>query len=354
MQYRETPGDLDDLSALSFGTNRLPKYDSDAVELIEIAIQHGVNLIDTSAVYDDGRAEKMVGRAVGNMTNYETKVATKLPTWEVEEYSDMGLILQEQLARLETDQIDFYLFHALDWQEWQRLMDLDLHDWIKEHLGSEFKHLGFSYAGSRQGFRKLITTGYFDLTMVQFNWLDYSGFELVNHASKYGVAVSVLRPLREGALIETEDFVDWPTDMDPVERSLKYLWDIPETSTVTVGTSSLEHLYQNLEYANNADRSLESQSIFSRAQEKYYKEAPVMCYGCGDCLPCPEDIWIERNFKAYNDSVVLGSDESRTWEHLQGHSFEQCTDCGVCLERCPMDLDIPDRLEETRDYFEES
>ena len=119
MQYRKF-GKLNwEGSALGFGAMRLPLTDRnqanvnepESVRMIRYAIDHGVNYVDTAYVYHEGRSEPTVGVALQDGYREKVKLATKLPAPLVESTKDCDRYLNEQLERLQTDKIDFYLLH---------------------------------------------------------------------------------------------------------------------------------------------------------------------------------------------------------------------------------------------------
>jgi len=117
MQYRKF-GKLEwKVSALGFGAMRLPLIDgnpanvdeSQSIQMIRYAIDHGVNYIDMGYQYHSGKSERIVGQAIKDGYRERTKLATKLPVRIVESAQDFDRYFNEQLERLQTGKIDFYL-----------------------------------------------------------------------------------------------------------------------------------------------------------------------------------------------------------------------------------------------------
>ncbi len=140
MQYRQFGKLSVAVSALGFGLMRLPVIDNDnnkideaeAIKMIKYAIDNGVNYIDTAWPYHGGNSEIIAGKALKNGYRERTFLATKLPTWLINEKEDMDKYLNEQLKKLQTDHIDFYLLHALDKNKWENMKKVDALSWAEK------------------------------------------------------------------------------------------------------------------------------------------------------------------------------------------------------------------------------
>ena len=137
MQKRIIEKTGDKISTLGFGAMRLPlkngKIDRiKGKELIYHAIENGVNLIDTAYLYGD--SESFLGEVLTPEIRSKIKLSTKLPSINVRKYEDMEKFLNEQLERLQTDYIDYYLIHAVDLKTVNRLIKRDLFKFIAERL----------------------------------------------------------------------------------------------------------------------------------------------------------------------------------------------------------------------------
>jgi len=149
MRYRKFGKTNEMVSILGFGCMRLPllpggdpsKIDEElSMKLIRYAIDQGVNYIDTAYPYHGngmssaGQSEPFVGRVLKNGYREKVKIATKLPSWLIKTRADMDKFLNEQLERLETETIDFYLVHALNSTLWKNVKEAGITEFLDQAI----------------------------------------------------------------------------------------------------------------------------------------------------------------------------------------------------------------------------
>ncbi|MFO7793247.1 MAG: aldo/keto reductase [Candidatus Saliniplasma sp.] len=380
MHYRKF-GELDwKPSALGFGAMRLPYEgdergnikESESIEMIRYAIDHGVNYVDTAWPYHEKESEGLVAKALKDGYREKVKVATKMPSWEIDDVDDLDHYLEKQLEKLDTDHIDFYLLHALSKKHWENYqsLDKDIFEWMKEKRDEgKINYLGFSFHDDLDMFKEIVDTYEWDFCQIQYNYLDQefqAGREGLEYASSKGLGVIIMEPLRGGKLAkEPPESIKgiWGKagkDWSPVEWALKWLWNQPEVSLVLSGMSTLEQVKENVEIADDAgvgrlsDKDLE---IVDEVAEKYREISPVECTGCNYCMPCPNDVSITSNFSLYNQAEIYDEYEKNKEKYMERLSEEKrasaCVRCGQCEEACPQNLPIMDLLEDVAEYFED-
>ena len=220
MQYRKFGNTGVQVSALGFGCMRLPLLEDkvtvdekEAVKIIRHAIDEGVNYIDTAYPYHNGTSECIVGKALEDGYRDKVYVADKSPMWKLEKESDFDDILEEQLQKLGTDHIDFYLLHALNRERFEEKVK-KFH--LLEHMkaareAGKIKYLGFSFHGDLETFKELVDyTDEWDFCQIQYNYinLDYqAGDAGLHYAANKGLGVIVMEPLLGGRLANLSSHV---------------------------------------------------------------------------------------------------------------------------------------------------
>ena len=370
MQVR-TFGKLDwKPSALGFGAMRLPTIDGDpakideaeATRMVRYAIDHGVNYVDTAYPYHREESERFVGRALQDGYRERVKLATKLPSWLVKEPGDFDRYLNEQLEKLQTRHIDFYLLHSMNERSWPQLRDLDVFRWAEGALADgRIRHLGFSFHDKLEVFQEVVD-GYdhWDFCQIQYNYMDtdyQAGTQGLKYAADKGLAVVVMEPIRGGRLANNippavqEIWDSAPVQRTPAEWALQWVWNQPEVSLLLSGMTTMQHVEENLASAKRSGVGIltgDELALYDEVRAVYEALCPIPCTDCKYCLPCPSGVNIPGVFEIYNDLMAYG-DENRAQMVYDVFMKEEeranvCTECGECLEKCPQMIEIPDWL----------
>ena len=375
MQYRAFPK-LPDLpiSTLGFGCMRLPLEGADpshideaaATALLHEAIEAGVNYVDTAWPYHAGASEPFVGRALAGPWRERVQLATKLPVWLVETEADWERYLEQQLVRLATDRIDFYLLHALEGERWETVQRLSgLAALERARAAGLVRHVGFSFHGPPETFRQIVDGYDWDFCQIQFNYLDeqyQAGIDGLRHAAARRVGTIAMEPLRGGALAAAPPdveriFARTGRPWRPAEWALRWVWRHPEVVTLLSGMNAPAQLRENIAAACDAGPLADDDlAAVEAAKAFFHARMAVPCTTCGYCLPCPQEVSIPDVFAFYNAAHMFGSkaEPGRVYEMFfrsAGAGGDRCIECGECRSKCPQSIAIPERLKEADDFL---
>jgi predicted aldo/keto reductase-like oxidoreductase len=376
MKYRKF-GHLDwEVAVLGFGAMRLPTIGNDpshvdepqAIEMIRYAIDHGINYLDTAYPYHEKHSEIVVGKALLNGYREKVKLATKLPSWLVESPDDFDRFLDEQLEKLQTDHIDFYLLHALNSTRWPKLRDWEVLNWAESALtDGRIHYLGFSFHDDYTLFKDIVNaTDRWTFCQIQYNFMDIeyqAGIKGLQYAANKGLAVVVMEPLRGGQLTTkipksvAELWESANIRRTPADWALQWIWNHSEVSVTLSGMSTMQHVIENLDSADRSGAGLltdEELILIDKVREEYRRLTPVPCTNCKYCMPCPNGVEIATILEYYNESIIY--DNPRASQSLYGSLSEDeqadnCVECFECEEKCPQGIPISEYLKKAHTWL---
>jgi len=373
MQYRIVPKNGDKLSVLGFGCMRLPMKEQvvdeeRAIKQIRLAIENGVNYVDSAPPYHMGKSEKVLGKALLDGYRNKVKIATKLTPFMLHKAEDMEKMLNTQLQKLQTDHIDYYLLHGLEAEFWKKMQRFGALKFLKKaKKEGKIVNLGFSFHGSISTFKEIIEANDWTMCQIQYNFLDeklQAGTEGLKYAASKKLAVMVMEPLRGGSLAnklpaEAKKIYDAASiKRTPAEWGLQWVWNHPEVTLVLSGMNQKKQILENIATAESAlpnSMNPNELKVIKSVSDAYRKLLKVSCTGCQYCMPCPNGVNIPRNFQAYNDLYISGDEQQARGMYamflmggLTGIRADAalCTDCKQCMVRCPQGINIPEKLEE--------
>jgi hypothetical protein len=371
MLYRKFGKTGVEVSALGFGAMRLPiingKFDNidekTTEAMLKYAIENGVNYVDTAYVYHGGMSEKIVGKILKKGLRNKVYLATKLPTWLITERKDMDKYLNEQLERLQTDHIDFYLVHGLAKDRWNTLEGLGVIEFLEAaKKDGRITHAGFSYHDEPQNFKDIVDAHDWDFCQTQFNYMDtayQAGLKGLRYVGTKGMGLVIMEPLKGGQLTGSvppaiqKIWDKAEVKRTPAEWGLRYVWDYMEPGVVLSGMSTLEQVKENVKLADSAkpgSLTKKEKTLIGEVKKKYKTMVAVDCTGCRYCMPCPSGVDIPGNFNMLNNATMFGSANTMKMVYKmympETERASNCAKCGECEEKCPQHLPIKEKLEE--------
>ena len=382
MLYRTMPKNRDELSLLGFGCMRLPiKEDGTidekrAMSQVRYSIDHGVNYVDTAWPYHMGQSEPFLGRALADGYREKVKVATKLPSWIVDNREDMDNFLNAQLEKLQTDHIDYYLVHGLAGELWDKMEALGVIDFLdKAKSDGRIINAGFSFHGPADDFKRIVDAYPWIFCQIQYNFMDeenQAGTGGLKYAASKDLGVIVMEPLLGGNLANRvppeieEIWNEASVKRTPAEWALRWVWNHPEVAVVLSGMNEEAQVEENLKTANKAYPNSLTEAelqLVKRVEQKYRQLTKIGCTGCQYCMPCPSGVNIPECFDIYNNLHMFGNVDgakflyairmSRAFTDTEPGGFaSMCIECGQCMEKCPQSLEIPDLLKAVAEELE--
>lgn len=359
-----------DISQLGYGCMRFTRKGASidfekAEKEVMYAIENGVNYFDTAYVYPG--SEDCLGRILEkNKVREKVYIATKLPQYITRSSAGIDKTFKEELSRLRTDYIDYYLMHMFtDYAEWEHLQKLGIEEWIDAHKkDGSIRNIGFSYHGNTDIFLKLLDAYDWDFCQIQYNYLDehtQAGRAGLDAAAKKGIPVIIMEPLRGGKLVNLPEKARTALAEDThgytaAELGLRWLWDQPGVTCILSGMNSTEMVKENIRIASEAvagHLTEEDFSIVERIKSIIHEKEKVGCTSCRYCQPCPKGVDIPSIFHYYNLMYMEGRKSSARFEFAQAMGMRkepgfatQCIGCGACEKHCPQNLPIQQKLKE--------
>lgn len=331
------------------------------------AIQSGVNYLDTAYIYPG--SEAALGEILKrNQCRESVSIATKLPQYLIKSEAALDKYFNEQLKRLQTDYIDYYLMHMLtDIAAWEKLCKLGIEDWIqRKKEEGKIRNLGFSFHGNTEMFLQILNAYDWDFCQIQYNYMDehsQAGRKGLEAAAAKKIPVIIMEPLRGGKLVDLlpeqaktlirEDERGWT----PAEWAFRWLWNQPEVTCVLSGMNSLPMVEENVRIAGEVqtgEMTARDFATIEAVKAEINRNIKVGCTGCAYCMPCPKGVDIPTAFRCYNRMYTENRNAGRL-EYMQIVSLQKemsdirnCVECGKCEMHCPQHLPIRQKLKEAQ------
>jgi predicted aldo/keto reductase-like oxidoreductase len=367
MQYQQYGKDGPEVSRLGFGAMRLPRFDENdnnsvdmekSERVILAALEAGVNFIDSHHMYHGGLSEVAVGKALRRWKGHRVYTQTKTP-WYMDAPEDrFKARLHEALEKMGVETIDYLFHHSMNMDMWKAKGKdfIKFTDWaMTEGL---IQHRGFSSHDTPENIKKFVDTGEFSAMLVSYNWLNPEVKDAIAYAADKGMGVSIMNPLGGGTLaIDTDEIMQLvPGTASSVEVAMRHVLATPGVCTALSGMNEISQVEENVAIASRETALSGKQWDGMMAQLKDIDvKASKVCTGCGYCMPCEEGVDIPANFRLYNQATLLGNvaASKKSYARLVGDgsgdkSAAACAKCGKCQEKCPIDVAISERLDKVQ------
>ena len=357
-----------DVSLLGFGCMRFTKNGTSidiekATEEVKLAIDNGVNYFDTAYTYPGN--EVAVGEILERLgCRKDVYIATKLPQYLVKNEAQIDKFFNEELTRLRTDYIDYYLMHLItDIAAWEKLKRLGIEKWIEDKKKSgQIKNIGFSFHGNTESFIEVLDAYDWDFCQIQYNYMDehtQAGRRGLEHAHSKGIPVIIMEPLRGGRLVNLlpdsakKLIEEHETKRSAAEWAFRWLMQQEAVTCVLSGMNSKEMILENTRIASEVkvnEFSDSDNALIDGIKAEISKTIKVPCTGCNYCMPCPRHVDIPGTFGCYN-SMYSESKWSGRQDYMKVALFNktrrdtsQCIECGKCELHCPQSIKIREEL----------
>ena len=359
-----------ELSQLGYGCMRFTRKGAGidyakAESEVLLAIENGINYFDTAYAYPG--SEECLGRILDeNHCRDKVNIATKLPQYLMRSMKAIDKTFREELSRLRTDHVDYYLMHMFtDLSEWERLKSYGIEEWIADRKSEgSIRQIGFSYHGDTAMFLQILDAYDWDFCQVQYNYLDetsQAGRAGVEAAEAKGIPVVIMEPLRGGKLVNLpvkarRELSESGTGYSAAELGLRWLWNQSGVTVILSGMNSREMVEENIRVASDAAPGAFSEADFAltdRIRRIIKEKEKVGCTGCRYCMPCPQGVDIPANFHYYNLMYIEGKKTPVRFEFVRNVGLQkkpgfatQCVGCGKCEQHCPQHIQIRDMLKQ--------
>ncbi len=404
MEYRKNPLNGDEVSLLGFGCMRWPMVknekgkdviDQEAVnEMVDYAMEHGVNYFDTSPAYLQGQSEKAAGIALSRHPRSSYYIATKLSNFSDQSPKASIKMYHDSFEQLQTEYFDYYLLHSIGRGGKkafeQRYVDNGMLDFLRaEKRAGRIRNLGFSFHGNKQEFdyfMEMHDSGEmaWDFVQIEMNYVDWTHADGVRNVNadylyaelvKRNIPIVVMEPLLGGRLANVPANIATRLKTLEPDRSaawwaFRFVGSWPGVLCILSGMTSMDPLKENVETFGHFKPMDDKELALMEEMAVLMKEYPMVnCTSCKYCMPCPYGIDIPGIFHHYNRSVTDGTfvTDSSTENYrklrrafLLGYDravpperqADHCISCGTCLSHCPQSIPIPGELARINRYVE--
>ncbi|MBQ9185804.1 MAG: aldo/keto reductase [Bacteroidales bacterium] len=403
MEYRLNPKNGDKVSLLGYGCMRWQMkkdengkdiVDQESVnELVDRALEAGINYFDTSPAYLRGQSEKASGNALARHPRSSYYIATKLSNFGDRSPEASEKMYHDSFEQMQTDYFDYYLMHSIGRGGYEafkaRYEDNGMMDFVlKEREAGRIRNLGFSFHGSKAEYDQMIALHdkyKWDFVQIEMNYMDWQHADGVRNVNadylyesldKRELPIVVMEPLLGGRLSSVPENVtrhmkEREPDLSIASWAFRFVGTYPRILTILSGMTYREHLEDNIKTFTGFKPLTEEELDFLKDMAGIMATYPtVNCTHCNYCMPCPYGIDIPEIFAHYNkhvnDGTVAQSSEQANYKKLRKdyllsynkaiptlRQADHCIGCGQCMPHCPQSIEIPEQLHRIDRYIEQ-
>jgi predicted aldo/keto reductase-like oxidoreductase len=351
------------LSQLGMGNMRLPTQGDipgaqidykRAEEIIDYAMAHGVNYYDTAYVYHSGESEKFLGNVMAKYPRDSYHLATKYFIMASPDYKS---VFEEQLSRLKTDYIDFYLIHGIFDNTADNYISTGAVDYfIEQKKAGRIKYLGFSTHAAPEVLKRFAAHHDRDFAQMQLNYFDWNygqtkkEYEIL---TELNIPIIVMEPVRGGRLANLSEkankiLQDEQPGKSIASWAMRWVMGLENVQVILSGMSTLEQIKDNVStFEEGNSLSDEQKDLLLKACAAFKDEMSVPCTACRYCCDdCPAGLDIPNLLSAYNNMQVGNPREA--WDMLRTLPDDKkpsaCIECGSCANHCPQGIQVPEIL----------
>lgn len=337
------------------------EYDYDTVcKMVDHFIASGFNTFHTAWAYE-GSERFLKETVLDRYPREKIIIVDNLPVHIITDPRQVEPKFYEMLDHLQTDYIDYLLFHMLRLHNSEMCEKTGAWDFVRKMKAEgKIRHIGFSFHDSAENLDKILTAHpEVDVVQLQINYADWDTISPDSRGcyevawKKHRKPFFVMEPVKGGIL-----GADTPAISDVFRKinnnsnaswALRWVLQLEGLISVFSGMTTMEQMIDNCNTVNN-NRPLteEEKAAYDEVIENLRKNTAYQCTHCRYCVPlCPMHISCCDMIDCVNDADTYGliGKGKHHYDFMTGpeKNFGKpatCIQCGRCEGHCPQHLPI--------------